>query len=312
MNAAPAKQLRLTAPARYQLRHTLSILQMGRRDPCLQLADHAARLALLTPEGPASVEVVHDGRQLRVSAWGDGAPWTLERTAGLLGLDDDPRPYQPTDRMKTLCRPFSGVHLTRTPQAFPRVVQIILLQLVSWQDGFAAWQRSVRKLGTPAPGPLDLRLPPAPETWRGVPYYELVPCGVIPKLARTIRRAAGESARIEAAAAAGKTVFAQTLKRIPGVGEWTTQLALGTALGDADALLTGDHNLPHTVAWFLAGEQRGDDARLVELLEPHRPHRFRVVRLLWLAGIRAPRHGPRLPSLRSRIAWPRGARAPDR
>jgi hypothetical protein len=37
-----------------------------------------------------------------------------------------------------------------------------------------------------------------------------------------------------------------------------------------------------------------DDDGLAELLEPYRPHRYRVQRLVELAGLRRPRHGPRM------------------
>jgi 3-methyladenine DNA glycosylase/8-oxoguanine DNA glycosylase len=55
------------------------------------------------------------------------------------------------------------------------------------------------------------------------------------------------------------------------------------ALGDADAVAVGDLHLPHLVARWLAGEHRGTDARMLELLEPFRGHRARVIRLL-MAG----------------------------
>jgi hypothetical protein len=32
---------------------------------------------------------------------------------------------------------------------------------------------------------------------------------------------------------------------------------------------------------------------MLELLEPYRGHRFRVIRLLWMNGVQAPRRGPR-------------------
>ena len=56
----------------------------------------------------------------------------------------------------------------------------------------------------------------------------------------------------------------------------------------------GDFHLPNLVAFALAGEPRGDDERMLELLEPYRGQRARVIRLLELSGIRAPRYGPRL------------------
>jgi 3-methyladenine DNA glycosylase/8-oxoguanine DNA glycosylase len=65
------------------------------------------------------------------------------------------------------------------------------------------------------------------------------------------------------------------------------------ALGDPDAVSEGDFHLPNLVAFALAGEPRGTDARMLALLEPWRGNRARVIRLLELSGIEAPRHGPR-------------------
>jgi hypothetical protein len=45
----------------------------------------------------------------------------------------------------------------------------------------------------------------------------------------------------------------------------------------------------------LAGEPRGDDARMLELLEPFRGHRGRVQRLLEVSGIHPEARGPRRP-----------------
>ena len=67
------------------------------------------------------------------------------------------------------------------------------------------------------------------------------------------------------------------------------------ALGDADAVSVGDYHLPNLVAWALAGEPRADDARMLELLEPFRGQRGRVIRLVAAGGGGAPRRGPRMP-----------------
>lgn len=49
------------------------------------------------------------------------------------------------------------------------------------------------------------------------------------------------------------------------------------------------------IGWTLVGRPV-DDAGMLELLEPMRPHRHRVVRLLEASGLaREPRRGPRLP-----------------
>jgi 3-methyladenine DNA glycosylase/8-oxoguanine DNA glycosylase len=80
---------------------------------------------------------------------------------------------------------------------------------------------------------------------------------------------------------------------VEGVGPWTAALVAGEALGDPDAVPLGDYHLPHTVAWALAGEPRASDERMLDLLEPYRGQRDRVVRLLLAAGAHAPRFGPR-------------------
>ena len=92
---------------------------------------------------------------------------------------------------------------------------------------------------------------------------------------------------------AGVTATA-ALTRYPGVGPWTAAEVTFRALGDPDAVSIGDFHLPNLVAFVLAGEPRGTDARMLELLEPWRGHRARVIRLLEASGLAAPRYGPRL------------------
>ena len=80
----------------------------------------------------------------------------------------------------------------------------------------------------------------------------------------------------------------------PGIGPWTAAEVGVRALGDEDAVSIGDFHLPHLVSFALAGEPRGSDARMLELLAPYQGQRARVVRLLEMSGIQAPRYGPRL------------------
>ena len=84
------------------------------------------------------------------------------------------------------------------------------------------------------------------------------------------------------------------LQALPGIGEWTVAEVAQTALGDGDAVSVGDYHLKNSASWALAGEPRGTDERMVELLEPFRPHRGRVLRLISAAGVSPPKYGPRL------------------
>ena len=85
------------------------------------------------------------------------------------------------------------------------------------------------------------------------------------------------------------------LEAFPGIGPWSAAKVAQVALGDADAVPVGDYNLPHTVGYALEGTVRSSDERMLELLEPYRGHRARVIRLIGVAGITAPRFGPRMP-----------------
>ena len=63
----------------------------------------------------------------------------------------------------------------------------------------------------------------------------------------------------------------------------------------ADALSVGDYHLATVVGRSLLGHPI-DDAQMVELLEPMRPHRHRAVRLLGASGLAVyARFGPRMP-----------------
>jgi 3-methyladenine DNA glycosylase/8-oxoguanine DNA glycosylase len=87
---------------------------------------------------------------------------------------------------------------------------------------------------------------------------------------------------------------AATLRAVPGIGPWTVAEVAVRAWGDVDAVSVGDVHLPNLVAFALAGEPRGDDARMLELLAPYAGRRALVVRVLELSGVRPPRYGPRL------------------
>jgi 3-methyladenine DNA glycosylase/8-oxoguanine DNA glycosylase len=83
------------------------------------------------------------------------------------------------------------------------------------------------------------------------------------------------------------------LQTLPGVGVWTSAEVRFRAHGDADAVSFGDYHVAKDVGWALTGSAVDDDG-LAELLEPYRPHRYRVQRLVELARLSRPRRGPRM------------------
>jgi 3-methyladenine DNA glycosylase/8-oxoguanine DNA glycosylase len=152
----------------------------------------------------------------------------------------------------------------------------------------------VRAHGHAAPGPHDgLRLPPTVAELVTLPSYAWHAVGVERRRAETIREVCRRAPAIERVAAQGSDAFQRAVTALPGIGPWTATSVAGIAYGDPDAVVVGDYHLPSIVAWNLVGERRADDARMLELLEPFRPHRARVVALLARAGGHPPRRAPR-------------------
>ena len=172
----------------------------------------------------------------------------------------------------------------------------ILEQKVTGQEAWRAWSGLVRVHGEPAPGPPEwrLRLAPSPATLAALPYYAYHPFGIERRRAELIRRVASRAAWFEAIVDLPLADAYARLTAVPGIGPWTAAEVGVRALGDPDAVSVGDFHLPSLVAFALAGEPRGDDARMLELLEPYRGQRALVVRLLELSGVRPSRRGPRL------------------
>lgn len=288
------QQVTLSVPNPYSLQHSLTSLKSGRRDPTVRFEGGRVQCALLTPEGPVSVAAQVEADSLQVALNGEGSEWLEPRLPAMFGLRDDPSVFTPDGPVLSLVKRHPGHHLIRMPVLFHRLVQIVLHQLVTWEEAAGAWQVMVHRYGTAAPGDDGLLVGPTPETLRSLAYYDLVDCGVLPRQARLVLKLAAEHRRIERAWSLGDERLIQFLSRIPGIGAWTLQTLRGSCLGDADAVVTGDYGLPHTVCWFFRKQARGTDEEMLELLEPYRGHRYRVQQLLMQSGMKAPRRGPKM------------------
>jgi 3-methyladenine DNA glycosylase/8-oxoguanine DNA glycosylase len=166
----------------------------------------------------------------------------------------------------------------------------IIGQRVTTVEARQSWRKLVWRYGEPAPGPLQLRLPPAPEVFASLTDWEWKRLGVEAQRAGTIQRFARDAARIESVDAA---LLGPRLRAIRGIGPWTSEFLTHFACGDADAVPVGDWHLPSHVAFALAGERKATDERMLELLEPFRPQRARVWRMIVAAARKPPRRAPR-------------------
>jgi len=97
---------------------------------------------------------------------------------------------------------------------------------------------------------------------------------------------------LERAGSAGAVDLDVALRGVRGIGVWTSAEVRQRALADADAVSVGDAHIPHMVGFALTG-RRTDDEGMLRLLARWRGHRYRVSQLLAMAGISAPRFGPR-------------------
>jgi 3-methyladenine DNA glycosylase/8-oxoguanine DNA glycosylase len=280
-------------PAGVDLLLTLAPLQRGGPgDPTIRFEDAGVWRATRTPAGPATTHLAPAPRGVLVEAWGPGSEWALDHAPVLLGsLDpaDGFRPHHPL--IAELHRRHSGLRLPRTEAVFEALVPTILEQKVPSVEAQVAYRGLVRSFSGPAPGPAGLMLPPSPEALRAAPYWEYHRFRVEQRRAETIRAAP----RLEDTLAMEAPAARRRLTSLPGVGVWSAEEVAARAFGDADALSLGDYHLPHLVSWALTGAARGSDELMVELLEPYRGHRARVIRLLEVGGIYPPRFGPRLP-----------------
>jgi 3-methyladenine DNA glycosylase/8-oxoguanine DNA glycosylase len=295
------RELPLDGPL--DLMGTLGPLVRGHGDRTIRLASREAWWTTRTADGPATLHLVAAAGTLVAEAWGAGADLALERAGRLVGVESGRLPTETLASVEHrgiagLARRRPGIRTLRTEAVFDALVAAILEQKVTGSEAHRAWHGLVRRYGEPAPGPagsdLGLRLLPAPTTLATLPYYAYHPFGVERRRAELIRAVAARAAWFEAIVHLPLPDAYARLLAVPGVGPWTAAEVAVRALGDDDAVSVGDFHIPNLVAWALAGEPRGDDSRMLELLEPYRGRRALVVRLLELSGLGAPRYGPRL------------------
>ncbi|WP_068164527.1 DNA-3-methyladenine glycosylase family protein [Rhodococcus phenolicus] len=289
---------RVELPWPVDVAQTLRPLQRGPYDPCHRRHGDTVWRTSRMETGPVTYRLRQDGPAgARCHAWGPGAEELLAGLPALLGADDDATGFAPAHPLLAGAhRRLPGLRVTRTGRVFEALIPAILEQRVHGVAAFASWRRLVTRFGDPAPGPAPrgMAVPPSADTWRRVPSWEFHKANVDPGRGRTIVRCAQLGDSLERLAGEPPEQAQRKLRSLPGVGVWTAAEVAQRAFGDADALSVGDYHLASVVGWSLLGAPL-DDAGMVELLEPLRPHRYRVVRLIVETGGygRVPRRGPR-------------------
>jgi 3-methyladenine DNA glycosylase/8-oxoguanine DNA glycosylase len=279
---------------------TLAPQRRGPGDPSYQLdAERAIWRTSLQTSGPVTARIHRTAPDtVACQAWGDGAQEYVDALPALLGFDDDASDFHPQHPVVAAAAArVPHLRLGRTARVLEALIPAVIEQRVPGADAFRAWRLLVTKFGTPAPGPAPtrMRVPPSAEAWRRIPSWEFHRANVDPGRARTIVGCAQRAATLERLSGRSVVEARGALATLPGVGVWTAAEVAQRAFGDADALSIGDYHISKMIGWTLIGRPV-DDAGMVELLEPMRPHRHRVVRMLEASGLAyEPRRGARLP-----------------
>ncbi|WGL50335.1 DNA-3-methyladenine glycosylase 2 family protein [Nocardioides sp. BP30] len=279
----------------------LLIHRRGPGDPTYRLLDGVHWRGIRTPEGPATLAVRARGArggEVEATAWGEGAMWALDSLPGLLGGEDDAAGFEPEDDLLRAAVRHVGVpRIGRTGLVLEALVPAILEQKVTGQEAFAGYRRLVTTYGEPAPGPaaagIGLRLQPSAAVIRQVPSWSWLRMHVDPARSRALVTAVRVAESLERTLGLPGEEVERRLTSLPGIGEWTAAEVRQRAHGDPDAVSFGDYHVAKDMGWAVTGEPWDDD-QLRAFLAPYRPHRGRVVRLLYRARGGRPRRGPRM------------------
>ena len=275
------------------LRMTFALLGFG---PCLRRDDAGVWLATRTPAGPTTLRLERSNGTIAASGWGEGAEWAVANAAAICGDHDDDSGFLPRHPLLArLHRENPGMRMPRTQSVFEALVPTVIAQQITSEEARESYRHLVNALGEPAPGPVSLKLSPSPRKLAQTPYWAFHRFGIERRRADIIIRAARSAGRLEETVSMDMASAHRRMLAFPGIGPWTAAKVAMVALGDADAVPVGDYHLPHSIGFLFDGTPRSTDERMLEILEPYRGHRARVIRLIVATGIGAPRFGPRKP-----------------
>jgi 3-methyladenine DNA glycosylase/8-oxoguanine DNA glycosylase len=279
------------------LRRALSPHLRGTGDPTLRFTDGGAWRTTSTPDGAATVRItMADGGQVRIAAWGPGAAWAGSAVPRWLGEADRPGDFDPGSHplVVRLHRTMPWLRLGSTGRTWDALVPAVLEQKVTTVEAHRVWRELLRLAGETAPGPAPagMRVIPSARAVLDVTDWQWHRCGLDGARRRALRAVASVAARLEPHDGCDSANLQRRLTSVPGIGVWTAAEVVQRTLGDPDTVSVGDYHLKNIVGWSLAG-RKTDDTGMLELLEPWRGHRQRVVRLLLAGGRRPPRRGAR-------------------
>ena len=248
-----------------------------------------------TPLGPGSIaiDVTADGAH-HLQVWGEGGSWLADRHQRLTArATATPRITAQHPTLERAIRHVGHLQLPATDTPYHEVLPAILGQRITAAQAMLQWAALCEQFGEVAPGPLGLRLPPAPARLARVTSWEFHRLGIERQRASTLLVAARHAAFIDRTRGLDGAAARTALTALPGIGVWTAAVAIGVSHGDPDALPVGDFHVKNTVAHALTGKARGTDDDMLDTLAAYAGTRWLVVRVLEKAGLTAPRFAPK-------------------
>ncbi|MBL8607030.1 MAG: DNA-3-methyladenine glycosylase 2 family protein [Myxococcales bacterium] len=218
----------------------------------------------------------------RGDASDDDVAFAIEAGRGIAAVDDDPDPFVAMVAEHPLLGKLARAHdlrMSRSPTLFESLARGIIEQLVTTAEAMASIGRLWGIAGERVTG-TELRAAPTAAAVRRVPMWKMHAIGVGSRRAATLHELAGRGAAIERLRALPPAEVIDKLVSLRGIGPWTANLAVDRGMGYPDAVPVGDLHAPRIITRTLTGEDGGDDATMLEALEPFRPHRARAARLV--------------------------------
>lgn len=267
-------------PTDYALGESLRPLQFGRDDPTMRCTADEVWWAMRTSGGPATLHFLHLGDTLQIDVWGDGAGVAAEGAPAFAGLCDDVSAFSPPAQspLDLIVSRHGGFRLGQSGDPTEALIRAITGLAPSAFEAHRAHRQLVTALGDDAPGPGGLRLGPTSDQIAGTAAYDLHTIGFPPTIADLLRRSAAQSHRLHDVD--GLEDLRKAIQALSGLPAGTADRVLLDAGGDPDAVPVGEPQRAHDVGRVLAEEPNADDDRMLELLEPWRGQRGRVIRLI--------------------------------
>lgn len=253
---------------------SLLLQRFGGVDPTCRWDENLFVKAFWTPKGPCTLALRQSGEVVEAEAVGPGAPWCEERLPAMFAFPPQELGECAHKPLKELSRRLSGLRFAPVPWPFDVGVAYIFQQRVQFREAMRCYRLLVERHGQAAPGPLPLRLAPSPEQWLRIGSPRLQAEGMDEKRAGTVMRLA----RL------GLEFRPEQLAGLRGIGEWTLGSVKGYAFGDPDAVPVGDLHIPHIVCAYFGHHENAGDPLMLELLEPYKGVRFRVINWIMQAA----------------------------